>query len=90
MTIRQIKCAVRGYRVRKREEWEMVRVLSAYTLAPHSRKVIRWKDITLPIDKEEEIVTHGKRQKLTRDEVKRLYERSGFEVTDEFLERIAK
>lgn len=90
MTLRQLRCAVRGYRARKREEWEMVRVQAAYALAPHSKKHIKYSDIKLPIDEAVEVKTNGTKKTLTREEIKAAYDKAGFEVTEEFLDRILK
>jgi len=52
MTPTEIELAYKGYRIRKKEEWEMVRVASYYSCLPHYKKFVI-TDIHLPIDVEE-------------------------------------
>ena len=57
MTPRDIELAYNGYRKRKEEEWEMVRIQAYWSVAPHVDKKSAFKlsSIVLPIDKPKSI-----------------------------------
>lgn len=68
----------------------MVRVLAAYSLTPYSKKNLKYSDIKLPIDREEDfsIEDVGELRILEKDSIRQEYEKAGFDVTDDFLESI--
>lgn len=52
MTPREVELAHKGYRKRVDEQWEMIRISSYYSAAPHLKKGSFFlEDIKLPIDK---------------------------------------
>jgi len=92
MTVRQLLNALNARRGEVMEMWEMVRVISAYSVAPYSKKGMSFKDIQMPLDKVsgevKEKRKEGKRIVLQAEEIRETYRRAGFKVTDEFINNV--
>lgn len=95
MTFRELDNAVRGYRKRvderDRMHWEMVRVTCFYTMYPHLKQgsLKKFIDVKIPIDEPEATPEKiGKAKQLTREELKEQFKKSGFEISEEELDRI--
>ena len=52
MTPRELECTYEGYRKRRKEDWEMIRIQSYYSVRPHVSKDSGFSidSIKLPID----------------------------------------
>lgn len=84
--------AVEGFRDDRKEQWEMVRIQCAHSIAPHhdakKRGALKYSDIVLPIDTPKVSSKVGKRIVLDKDGVREAYLKSGFEIEEDELERI--
>ena len=91
-SLKDLMRAVNGYRNGVKEQWEMVRVQAAYSIAPHhdSKKgSLKFEDITLPIDKPKKYKGKvGKRIKLTKEQVKEEYTKAGIIISDDALAKL--
>ena len=91
MTLRQILLTQRGREKVIRGKWEMVRVLSAYMVAPYSESVA-FSDIKLPIDpidrKKEEKRKAGRRMVLDREAIREEYRKAGMIIEESMIDKI--
>ena len=91
MTQRELLCANDGYRVRQKEEWEKVRVLSWYATSPyHPKHGLPLEKVWIPTDEVEEIEVKGGRVQLTRDEIREEYRRAGIKISEAQLDKICQ
>ena len=70
----------------------MVRIQCAHSIAPHhdskKRGPLKYADIVLPIDTPTKVRTDGKVVSLDKEGIKEAYRSSGFEISEDELERI--
>lgn len=89
ITPRELQNAIEGYRKKQNEEWERVRWSSFYSVVPWV-KGFKPEKVWLPIDaeKDAEFTTHGEVKRIGRDDLKEVWKRSGFEISESELDRI--
>ena len=90
MTQRELLLANEGYRSRAKEEWERVRLLAFYATAPYAKKGFTPESIWIPGDESKEIqpTDKSKRIYLGREKIREAYLKSGFEISEEKLDKI--
>ncbi|MEM7298207.1 MAG: hypothetical protein AAF391_08080 [Bacteroidota bacterium] len=94
LTPRELQNAVNGFTKKQKIAWEQIRWGAYYTLLPHwdnKKGRLTTDKIWLPIDKPIEIeISEGKCgiRKLSRDELRQLYKKSGMAISQEHLDSI--
>lgn len=92
--LRQMKCAIKGHQNKRREDWEIARTISYYNIVPYAPKGFGFSQVTLPIDgadaERNARRLEGRRIILDRKSIRETYERAGFDVTEDFIDKTLK
>ena len=90
LTMRELTNAVEGWKRKEQIEWERVRMLAYYSVSPYAKKSFKISDIKLPGDEERDVdfTSHGEAKKLTREELKESWRRSGLILSEEKLDEL--
>ena len=92
ITPRELQNAINGYRKKEDEAWERLRWGIYYNLQPYSKNGFSINKIKLPIDKErlDNFHSDGKVIRMTKEEVREEWRKSGIELSEKHLDRMCK
>lgn len=92
ITPRELQVASHALEESEKSKWERVRWAAYYAVTPYAKKGFKPDQIWLPIDAQADTAfkTHGKVERLDREQLEDTWKKAGFKLSDEQLDRIFK